>query len=252
MLLCLCKFLCNLLIIGSFVFLLYRIKKKISHVDGSVAIMASYVPVDKLEDEACSSCCCCRRQYRQLASTQSSWPKRRCLLAVLVVCLLAAALLLARSALLTPLQRFSESGRLQDCSDQYNTSRGGNKSVREGCTDEASVRCHTDKPQTTAVSAGLQNSSKQRTGGFSVPCSASALAQLEEHVYSDDELPARRLPQCLIIGVRKGGTRALLEFLNLHPDVQASRRELHFFDNDNRYRRGLEWYRRQMPASHDG
>lgn len=52
---------------------------------------------------------------------------------------------------------------------------------------------------------------------------------------------ARRLPQALIIGVKKGGTRALLEFLRLHPDIRALGSEPHFFDRH--YARGLDWYR---------
>ncbi len=59
----------------------------------------------------------------------------------------------------------------------------------------------------------------------------------------------RRLPHCVIIGVRKCGTRALLEFLNLHPGVQAQKREMHFFDDDDNYSLGLEWYRKKMPYS---
>ena len=62
----------------------------------------------------------------------------------------------------------------------------------------------------------------------------------------------RRLPQCLIIGVRKGGTRALLEFLNLHPRIQAERREMHFFDDEGNYSKGLDWYRKKMPWSFQG
>ncbi|TRY83755.1 hypothetical protein DNTS_025254 [Danionella cerebrum] len=52
---------------------------------------------------------------------------------------------------------------------------------------------------------------------------------------------SRRLPHALIIGVKKGGTRALLEFLRLHPDVRALGSEPHFFDRH--YARGLTWYR---------
>ncbi|GFS60577.1 heparan sulfate glucosamine 3-O-sulfotransferase 5 [Nephila pilipes] len=59
----------------------------------------------------------------------------------------------------------------------------------------------------------------------------------------------RRLPQCIIIGVRKCGTRALLEFLNLHPSIQKASDEVHFFDEDDKYSLGLEWYRRRMPYS---
>ncbi|XP_041356948.1 heparan sulfate glucosamine 3-O-sulfotransferase 5-like [Gigantopelta aegis] len=57
----------------------------------------------------------------------------------------------------------------------------------------------------------------------------------------------RRLPQCLIIGVRKAGSRALLNFLNLHSKIQTARREVHFFDHDNNYSQGYDWYRQQMP-----
>ncbi|ESO87065.1 hypothetical protein LOTGIDRAFT_229255 [Lottia gigantea] len=55
----------------------------------------------------------------------------------------------------------------------------------------------------------------------------------------------KRLPQAIIIGVKKGGTRALLEFLKVHPKVKAAGPEPHFFDNF--YSRGFEWYRNQMP-----
>ncbi|KAK7113511.1 hypothetical protein V1264_012785 [Littorina saxatilis] len=51
----------------------------------------------------------------------------------------------------------------------------------------------------------------------------------------------RRLPGAIIIGVKKAGTRALLEFLRIHPDVQAPGPEPHFFDRN--YKRGLDWYR---------
>jgi len=51
----------------------------------------------------------------------------------------------------------------------------------------------------------------------------------------------RRLPQALIIGVKKAGTRALLEYLRMHPDVKAPGPEPHFFDKN--YEKGLSWYR---------
>lgn len=51
----------------------------------------------------------------------------------------------------------------------------------------------------------------------------------------------KRLPQAIIVGVKKGGTRALLEFLRVHPDVRAAGAEPHFFDRF--YDNGLEWYR---------
>uniref|UniRef100_A0A1I8HQB9 Sulfotransfer_1 domain-containing protein n=1 Tax=Macrostomum lignano TaxID=282301 RepID=A0A1I8HQB9_9PLAT len=57
----------------------------------------------------------------------------------------------------------------------------------------------------------------------------------------------RRLPQALIIGAKKSGTRALLAFSALHPAVRAAGPEAHFFDRH--FRRGLRWYRRRMPRS---
>jgi hypothetical protein len=59
----------------------------------------------------------------------------------------------------------------------------------------------------------------------------------------------RRLPTAIIIGARKGGTRALLDALALHPKVRAARREIHFFDQNTTYQLGTEWYRQQMPYS---
>lgn len=63
---------------------------------------------------------------------------------------------------------------------------------------------------------------------------------------------SRRLPQALIIGVRKCGTRALLEMLFLHPSIQKAAGEVHFFDRDENYKKGLEWYRKKMPHSFKG
>lgn len=52
---------------------------------------------------------------------------------------------------------------------------------------------------------------------------------------------SRQFPQAIIVGVKKGGTRALLEYLRLHPLVRAPGPEMHFFDRH--YHSGLEWYR---------
>jgi len=213
--------------------------------------MTAYMPIGKVEDKACFICCC----KQQSSPTRGSLLTRRFLIAVLVICLLAITLLVARWIIFSRSETLRESGQFRlsvhCCSDPdqpYTTDAKVCTFVKDGDGRD----CSTAKPPSTAVTTGLQNSTKQDAAGVSSRCPVSAATQLVENVYSDDELPVRRLPQCLIIGVRKGGTRALLEFLNLHPDVQAERREVHFFDNDNRYRRGLDWYRRQMRASHRG
>ncbi|XP_062386923.1 heparan sulfate glucosamine 3-O-sulfotransferase 6-like [Sardina pilchardus] len=61
---------------------------------------------------------------------------------------------------------------------------------------------------------------------------------------------SKKFPQAIIIGVKKGGTRALLEFLRVHPDVRAVGAEPHFFDRF--YDKGLEWYRNLMPRTLEG
>ncbi|XP_006973587.1 heparan sulfate glucosamine 3-O-sulfotransferase 3A1 [Peromyscus maniculatus bairdii] len=61
---------------------------------------------------------------------------------------------------------------------------------------------------------------------------------------------SKQLPQAIIIGVKKGGTRALLEFLRVHPDVRAVGAEPHFFDRS--YHKGLAWYRDLMPKTLEG
>lgn len=62
----------------------------------------------------------------------------------------------------------------------------------------------------------------------------------------------QQLPQILIIGVRKGGTRALIEMLSLHSSVAAAQNEVHFFDWESHFQRGLPWYLSQMPYALPG
>ncbi|EYC18898.1 hypothetical protein Y032_0026g1437 [Ancylostoma ceylanicum] len=66
----------------------------------------------------------------------------------------------------------------------------------------------------------------------------------------EDRSESRRLPSVLIIGVRKGGTRALLDAMALHPKVRAVRKEAHFFDLN--FSKGIDWYRSLMPLSTPG
>ncbi len=52
------------------------------------------------------------------------------------------------------------------------------------------------------------------------------------------------LPHVVIIGARKGGTRALLEFLKIHPLVRSAGPEVHYFDDH--YEKGERWYINQV------
>ncbi len=58
------------------------------------------------------------------------------------------------------------------------------------------------------------------------------------------------IPQCIIIRVRRCATRALLDYLDLHPDVEIVPRERHFFNIDRNYHTGLQWYLRQIPLTY--
>jgi hypothetical protein len=60
---------------------------------------------------------------------------------------------------------------------------------------------------------------------------------------------AQRLPNALIIGAAKCGTSALIEFLSVHPQVSVSHREIDYFSNLENYKKGIKWYREQMPVS---
>ncbi|XP_065647853.1 heparan sulfate glucosamine 3-O-sulfotransferase 1 isoform X2 [Hydra vulgaris] len=61
----------------------------------------------------------------------------------------------------------------------------------------------------------------------------------------------KRFPQAIIAGVKKCGTRALLSFLAKHPHVRSAGKEMHFFDKDDNYNKGLDYYLAEMPFSHE-
>lgn len=60
----------------------------------------------------------------------------------------------------------------------------------------------------------------------------------------------KRHPTAIILGVKKAGTRALLDILRMHPNVVGATKEIYFFNGH--YHKGLEWYREQMPLSLPG
>ena len=65
--------------------------------------------------------------------------------------------------------------------------------------------------------------------------------------FDKQESLQRRLPQCIIVGAMKCGTRALIDYLALHPGVVTTPWEINYFDHY--FDRGLEWYRSQFPLS---
>ncbi|TSS23698.1 Heparan sulfate glucosamine 3-O-sulfotransferase 2 [Bagarius yarrelli] len=91
--------------------------------------------------------------------------------------------------------------------------------------------------RTQGAGARGADASRSKTGNASI---ISASAQR----YGN-----KKLPNALIVGVKKGGTRAVLEFIRIHPDVRALGTEPHFFDRN--YDKGMDWYRGLMPRTLD-
>lgn len=61
-----------------------------------------------------------------------------------------------------------------------------------------------------------------------------------------------RLPDFIIGGAGKCGTTSLSWYLGQHPQIFVSRlKEIHFFDNDPLYQRGLAWYAKYFAEAGD-
>ena len=69
------------------------------------------------------------------------------------------------------------------------------------------------------------------------------------HVHVRATRKVQQYPQAIIIGVRKAGTRALINMLNIHPDIVSAREEVHFFDRNENYEKGVDWYISRMPRT---
>ena len=59
----------------------------------------------------------------------------------------------------------------------------------------------------------------------------------------------KRLPKAIVFGCSKCGSRAFLDFLDLHPDVVGAGSEKDFFNKH--YEQGLPWYLSTMPDSYE-
>ncbi|CAN9505538.1 unnamed protein product [Ophioblennius macclurei] len=92
----------------------------------------------------------------------------------------------------------------------------------------------------SAGSAGA-GAGYQHTSGLERERQEFSTTDSELRVNCTSDYGEKKLPQAIIIGVKKGGTRALLEALRVHPDVRAVGNEPHFFDRN--YEKGLDWYR---------
>lgn len=105
------------------------------------------------------------------------------------------------------------------------------------CTISAKTRGITD--ETRANLTG--NQSKQSVSQKTQARNLDALDHKQLNNTNSPKYGNKKLPNALIVGVKKGGTRAVLEFIRIHPDVRALGTEPHFFDRN--YDKGLDWYR---------
>ncbi|KAK7940523.1 hypothetical protein WMY93_003849 [Mugilogobius chulae] len=110
-----------------------------------------------------------------------------------------------------------------------NKNAGGKKllgKVEEGCT---------------STFVDVKEAQRDGAGGTSATGSSRGEGKLSKNISLAQKYGNKKLPNALIVGVKKGGTRAVLEFIRIHPDVRALGTEPHFFDRN--YDRGLDWYR---------
>lgn len=84
---------------------------------------------------------------------------------------------------------------------------------------------------------------------LSTPLLLQAVSKVEEMAARAN--CSQRLPDVLIIGARKSGTRALLDMIAMNSKVVVAPQEVHFFDRESNYGRGLQWYRHQFPVACD-
>lgn len=107
-----------------------------------------------------------------------------------------------------------------------------------GCRRDAAAERRAERSASCASTADARarsdprpSSTQQRVAGSDTPSPPMGALKFGN----------KKLPNAIIVGVKKGGTRAVLEFVRIHPDVRAAGTETHFFDRN--YDRGLEWYR---------
>ncbi|RXM32499.1 Heparan sulfate glucosamine 3-O-sulfotransferase 2 [Acipenser ruthenus] len=94
-----------------------------------------------------------------------------------------------------------------------------------------------------------QNQSKHSAAFLNTARSTAARDPKANNNNGTPKFGNKKLPNAIIVGVKKGGTRAVLEFIRVHPDVRAMGTEPHFFDRN--FDKGLDWYRSLMPRTLD-
>ncbi|CAM4347667.1 unnamed protein product [Leuciscus chuanchicus] len=139
------------------------------------------------------------------------------------------------------------SQRLEDHRCVHLKNMGSKKLLQKShyCTISAKARVLSD--ETRAV--GLLNLTGNQSKHSAFQKTQDVIDHKQSNNSNSPKYGNKKLPNALIVGVKKGGTRAVLEFIRIHPDVRALGTEPHFFDRN--YDKGLEWYRGLMPRTLD-
>ncbi|KAL1278511.1 hypothetical protein QQF64_025184, partial [Cirrhinus molitorella] len=104
------------------------------------------------------------------------------------------------------------------------------------CTISAKARVISDEARAVRLANLTGNQSKHSA----FQKTQDAVDHKQSNNSNSPKYGNKKLPNALIVGVKKGGTRAVLEFIRIHPDVRALGTEPHFFDRN--YDKGLDWY----------
>jgi len=57
------------------------------------------------------------------------------------------------------------------------------------------------------------------------------------------------IPYFLIVGAMKSGTTSLQQYLIKHPAIAIPNYEIHYFDKEENYIKGSDWYKQQFPVT---
>ena len=92
--------------------------------------------------------------------------------------------------------------------------------------------------------------------GFNLPQPSPAKSGVtvsEDGVENHQSVPApllsRRVPDAVIAGVSKCGTRALIDMLDTHSEVAIAEGEPGYYLNGRMKKKGLDWYLKKMPLA---
>ena len=102
---------------------------------------------------------------------------------------------------------------------------------------------------TTVLAIGNDTGNFLRGAELIIDVNSTLSRYLKSKVRSSttDEKTKGFLPTIFIVGAQKGGSMSLVDLLMQHPHICIGKhKETHFFNNDENYEKGGEWYKNQF------